>query len=51
MAQLIEQLVVKFHISKEQATGILDTVKEYVAVAHPSFGNSLDIILNSETGN
>lgn len=50
MQQLIEQLTAKYSISAEQATGIMETVKEYAETKFPGLGNSLDSILGNNTG-
>ena len=46
MKQLIEQLTSNYGISREQATGILTTVSDYVTTEFPAFGNSINLIFN-----
>ena len=49
MLQLIEQLTDKYGINTEQATGILETIKEYAEQKVPGLGNSLNSILHDDT--
>ena len=49
MQQLIKQLTAKYGISAEQATGIMETVKEYAETKFPGLGNSLNSILGNNT--
>lgn len=46
MQHLIKQLTAKYGISTEQATGALETIKEYAEQKLPGLGNSLNSILN-----
>ena len=48
MQQLIQQLAVKQGVTKEQAAGILFTIKEFVEENFPAFEHSLDEVFAND---